>query len=249
MMGLPWDDAEMFHGWKETILHGHHADPDGTARKAAGDAVHNYIVELIEKRKRDPQDDIITVLLTAEVDGEKLTDEEVIDISYLLFIAGLDTVTSAISLSFLFLASNPGHRDAIVNDPAIIPDAVEEMLRYESLVMAGRTVVEDTEVAGIQMRKGDRMLVNTISANRDNAFFGNADEVDFSRTERRHLAFSVGPHRCVGSHLARLELKIAMEQFHQRIPNYRLAPGATPHRYLTSVAGIDSVPLEWDTSH
>jgi cytochrome P450 len=248
MMGLPYEDHEKFHAWKDTILHGHHADPDGSARKAAGDAVNAYIVDLIDKRKQHLEDDIISVLLTAEVDGEKLTDEEVIDIAYLLFIAGLDTVTSAISLSFLYLATHPSHRDAIVDDPAVIPAAVEELLRYESLVMAGRTVVEDTEAGGAAMHKGDRMLVNTISANRDNSFFGNADEVDFSRTERRHLAFSVGPHRCVGSHLARLELRVAMERFHQRIPDYRLQPGATPHRYLTSVAGIDSVPLEWDVS-
>jgi cytochrome P450 len=246
MMGLPYEDYEMFHGWKETILHGHHADKDGSVRKAAGDAVHNYIVDLIDKRKRDPQDDIISVLLGSEVDGEKLTDEEVIDITYLMFLAGLDTVTSAISLSFLYLATHPSHRDAIVANPAVIPSAVEELLRYNSLVLAGRTVVEDTEVAGVKLSQGDRLLVNTPSANRDDAFFGNAGDVDFSRTERRHLAFSVGPHRCVGSHLARLELRVAIEQFHQRIPDYRLQPDAAPHRYLTSVAGIDSVPLEWD---
>ncbi|GAA4548380.1 cytochrome P450 [Pseudonocardia xishanensis] len=245
MMGLPYEHYTQFHTWKDVILHGHHDDVDGSKRKAAGQEVHTYINELIGRRKSDLSDDIISVLITAEVEGEKLTDEEIIDVTYLLFLAGLDTVTSAISLSFLHLATDAARREAIVADPSLIPAAVEELLRYESLVMAGRTVVEDTEVGGVEMRKGDRVLVNTISANRDSTFFENADEIDFSRRERRHLAFSVGPHRCVGSHLARLELRVAMERFHQRIPDYRVPAEVTPKRYLTSVAGIETLPLEW----
>lgn len=245
MMGLPVEEVPRFHSWKNILLHGHHDDVDGTLRAPAGKELNEYLVALLEERKGRRVDDIISVLLDAEVEGEKLTDEEVLDMTYLLFLAGLDTVTASLGLQFLTLAQRSDLRDQLVRDPGLIPAAVEELLRYESLVLAGRTATQDVELGGQLIRKGDRVLINTVAANRDPAQFPDPDEIRFDRGHSGHIAFAVGPHRCVGSHLARLELKVAHEHMLRRIPDYRLADGAEIHRHASSVAGLEALPLGW----
>lgn len=246
MMGLPVEEAPRFHQWKNVLLHGHHDDVDGSLRATAGKELNEYLVALLEERKGRRADDIISVLLDAEVEGEKLTDQEVLDMTFLLFLAGLDTVTSSLGLQFLALAQRPDLRDQLVADPGLIPAAVDELLRYESLVLAGRTATTDVELGGQLIRAGDRVLINTVAANRDPARFPEPEEIRFDRGHTGHVAFAVGPHRCVGSHLARMELKVAYEHFHRRIPNYRLAEGAEIHRHASSVAGLEALPLVWD---
>ncbi|MBZ4521788.1 cytochrome P450 [Mycobacterium avium] len=246
MMGLPLDQAPRFHNWKNILLHGHRDDPDGTVRQRTGQELNEYLVALLADRKQNPGEDIISTLHSAEVDGDKLTDEEILDMTYLLFLAGLDTVASSLGLHFLHFAQRPDLRKQLVREPAIVPLAVEEMLRFESLVLAGRTATEDVEIGGQLIRKGDRVLINTVAANRDPGMFDDPDEIRFDRGRTRHIAFGVGPHRCAGSHLARLELAIAYEHWHRRIPDYRLKEGANPVRYASSVAGVDALPLVWD---
>jgi len=245
MMGLPLGDADRFHNWKNVILHGHHDDPDGTKRAATGQELHAYLSELLEDRKHMRRDDIISVLIDSEVDGEKLSDEEVLDITYLLFLAGLDTVANSLALHFLHLAKHPEDRDRLVHDPGLIPDAIEEMLRYESPILGARTVTREAEFHGAHMAKGDRLLVNMTASGRDPEQFPEPDRVVFERKPNRHMAFAVGPHRCVGSHLARLEMRVVYEQMHSRIPDYRLKEGAVIHRHAGSVSGIDALPLVW----
>jgi cytochrome P450 len=246
MMGVPIQDTPLVQNWKETLIHGHASDPDGTKRKAAGEELQAYLAEIYEDRKDNDADDLVSVLIRSEVDGQALTKEEVLDITFLLMIAGLDTVTAELGFQFLYLAQHPEQRDRLVNDPSLIPFAVEELLRYESLVLTGRTVTRDVEWHGFQMKQGDRMLINSVAAGRDEAQFPNANEVIFERSPNRHLAFAAGPHRCVGSHLARLEMKVVHEHMHRRVPNYRLADGADIHRHASSVAGLDVVPLVWE---
>ena len=246
MMGLPAGEAGRFLAWKDELIHGHADDPQGTRRAAAGAAVAEYLQALIAERKGERRDDIVSVLLDAEHEGQKLTDEEMLDLAYMLFLAGLDTVTSSLALQFLYLAQHPEQRDRLVADPSIIPYAVEELLRYEPLILAGRTVTRDLEIGGVEMKAGDRVLLNTVSAGRDENQFPKPDEVILDRRPNRHISFAVGPHRCVGSHLARLELRIVHEHVHRRIPTYRLREGAVIHRHASSVAGIDSLPLVWD---
>ena len=246
MMGLPLDQAPRFHAWKNILLHGHHDDPDGQIRGRAGQELNEYLVELLEARKNQPGEDIISTLHGAEVDGDTLTDEEVLDMIYLLFLAGLDTVASSLGLHFLHFAQRPDLRSQLAGDPAIIPLAVEEMLRVESLVLAGRTATQDVEIGGQLIRKGDRVLINTVAADRDPDVFTDPDVIRFDRGRSRHVAFGVGPHRCAGSHLARVELAIAYEHWHRRIPEYRIKDGTTVARHASSVAGISTLPLVWD---
>src|SRR5271167_3716249 len=246
MMGLPLDQAQRFHDWKNILLHGHHDDPDGTVRQRAGQELNEYLADLLNQRKNSPGEDIISTLHNAEVDGDKLTDEEILDMTYLLFLAGLDTVASSLGLHFLNFAQRPDLREQLANDPAIIPLAVEEMLRVESLVLAGRTATQDVEIGGQLIRKGDRVLINTVAADKDPDVFSDPDEIRFDRGRSRHVAFGVGPHRCAGSHLARIELAIAYEHWHRRIPTYRLKEGAQIVRHASSVAGVQALPLVWD---
>jgi cytochrome P450 len=244
MMGLDKSEMAKFRNWKNTIIHGVHGDPG--ERVHAVDGVQAYLADLLAVRQADPQDDIMTVLIRSELDGEKLNDQEILDIAYLLFIAGLDTVVASIGLHFLFLAQSPEHRDVIVKDPMIVPPAVEEMLRYESLVTGGYTIGQDYEFYGCQLKKGDRAVVSTLAANRDPNAFPRPDQVIFDRESNRHIAFGAGPHRCVGSHLARMELQVAYEEFHRRIPTYRLKPGSDVRRHGSNVQGIDQLPLIWE---
>jgi cytochrome P450 len=245
MMGLPLDQAPRFHNWKNILLHGHHDDPDGTIRARAGQELNEYLTDLLADRKQNPGEDIISTLHGAEVDGDKLTDEEILDITYLLFLAGLDTVASSLGLHFLHFSQRPDLQDQLAQDLAIVPLAVEEMLRVESLILAGRTATQDVEIGGQLIRKGDRVLINTVAASRDPAMFDDPDEIRFDRGRSRHVAFGVGPHRCAGSHLARIELTVAYEHWHRRIPNYRLKEGTTVVRHASSVAGIQALPLIW----
>jgi hypothetical protein len=246
MMGLPMNQAPRFHNWKNILLHGHHDDPEGTIRARAGQELNEYLVALLAERKQTPGEDIISTLHAAEVDGDKLTDEEILDMTYLLFLAGLDTVASSLGLHFLNFAQRPDLRGQLAGNPAVIPFAVEEMLRVESLILAGRTATQDVEIGGQLIRKGDRVLINTVAADRDPEVFDDPDEIRFDRGRSRHVAFGVGPHRCAGSHLARIELAIAYELWHARIPEYRIADGATIERHASSVAGITSLPLVWE---
>ncbi|ETB35773.1 cytochrome P450, partial [Mycobacterium avium subsp. hominissuis 10-5606] len=232
--------------WKNILLHGHHDDPDGTIRASAGQELNEYLVTLLAERKQTPGEDIISTLHTAEVDGDKLTDEEILDMTYLLFLAGLDTVASSLGLHFLNFAQRADLREQLANDTTVIPLAVEEMLRFESLILAGRTATQDVELGGQLIRKGDRVLINTVAAGRDPNVFDDPEEIRFDRGRTRHVAFGVGPHRCAGSHLARIELAIAYEIWHRRIPEYRIKDGVTIERHASSVAGVKSLPLVWD---
>jgi len=245
MLGIPPDEADTFKHWNHAILHGVADDPDGTKRAATGQAARSRLRELLELRKRQRSDDIISILIDSEVDGESLDDEHLLDIAYLLFLAGLDTVQGAVGFQFAFLASHPEHRDRLVADPPLIPEAIEELLRWESVVIAGRVATHDFEYEGFTFKKGDRVVLVDRAADRDPRAFDDPDAVNFDRTGMRHVAFAVGPHRCVGSHLARLEMKVVHEEMHRRIPDYRLKEGTVVTTHGGNVAGLDELWLEW----
>lgn len=246
MMGLPLEDAERFYRWRNLINHQAH---EGEGAISAGEAMAetmDYLKAILEDRRVSPRDDIATALIDAQIDGEPISEDDLIHLAFLLFLGGLDTVTSAISFAFFHLAQRPDLRQQILDDPAIIPNAVEELLRYEAVIIVGRAVAQDTEIRGCPVQEGERVLINSIAVNRDPKQFDDPDAIDFTRENNRHLTFGVGPHRCVGSHLARLELRVVLEEFHSRIPHYRLAEGKQVHRHLNQVAGIDALQLVWD---
>jgi cytochrome P450 len=251
LLGLPGDELERFLAWNHIILHVH-GDADGQDRqRVANEELAAYLGALVARRRSAPgvedhgrDGDMIGILLGSEMEGRPLEDQEIQAFLHLLFMAGLDTVTSALGWIWQFLAESPGHRQQLLDDPALIPGAIEEMLRIFSFVEDSRTVTRDCEFAGVTMREGDRIMLPTSTAGRDEAQFADALVVDFHRTPNRHLAFAAGPHRCVGSHLARAELAIAIEEWHRRIPHYRVPADDAPVAHGGAVVGLDRLPLE-----
>ena len=243
VLHLPVEQMEMFLAWEHDVMH-HPIVPEQAARSSQ--AVIDYLTEVVARRARDPlPNDLLSELLAMPIDDRLMTQDEVIDIAFLLFAAGLDTVTSALSFSFHYLARNPDKRRQIVDDPSIIPAAIEELLRYHAFVSSVRTATRDVEFHGISIKEGERVLPVSVLAARDPAEFPDPDEMRFDRPANRHIAFGTGPHRCLGSHLARMEMKVALEEWHRRIPDYELQPGVLVNFHAAGTLGIDNLPMRW----
>jgi len=246
LFGLPVAEADTLLGWADALMHTSQADdPDRRQRGDAAASIAGFLTSLLAARRRDPRHDICSYLVHAEIDGRPLPDDELLSYAFLLYMGGLDTVAGVLGCAFRHLATRPADRTRLVGNPGLIPAAVEELLRYYAIVTTGRLVTADTDFHGCPMRAGDRVLLPTVSANRDPAAFPAADEFRLDRAANRHLAFGAGPHRCLGSHLARAELAIALEEWHARIPDYRLAGPDTVVTHAGGVAGYDSVLLAW----
>jgi cytochrome P450 len=218
-------------------------------REANARDVYRYFEAVVaERRQEAPRDDLLSKLLTTDVEGQRLTDDDIVDISFLMILAGLDTITDTLTCSFKFLAEHPGHRQQILDDPAVIPSAVEELLRWETPVMSIIRVAQaDAEIEGCPVSKGDFVLACLGSANTDETEFENANEVEFTRSPNRHIAFGGGIHRCLGSHLARQELRVALREWHRRIPRYDL-PAGFEAEYSDGLRSVRNLTLTFPAS-
>ena len=247
LMGLPLADLDLFLGFKDGIIRPPAATTEERASMArgTGQQIYEYFERVIAERRAEPRPDLISGFIAAEVDGERLTTEDILDISYLFLLAGLDTVTATLGCSVAYLAAHPDRQQALRDDPSRIPAAVEELMRWETPVPGvPRVTTQDVEVAGTMIPAGTSVTCLLASANTDAAEFADPENVDFGRAANRHLAFGGGVHRCLGSHLARLELRIALEEFHRRVPPYTVAPGETPI-YAMGIRSLDYLPLVW----
>ena len=245
IMGLPVEDAAQFQEWETDILHRGYEDDAGDIALKAMQEVMAYFGTMIEDRRANPRNDLVSDALTWEIDGEKIPEAELHALCLLLFMAGLDTVAQQLSYTFMHLAQHDEDRRRIVEDPSLIPLMMEESLRFYSFVTPSRKVMADTEILGCPVNKGQMVHLPLVSANRDGREFENADQFIIDRADNRHIAFGAGPHRCLGSHLARREMRIAFESWHARIPDYRITPGI-PIREHGGQVGLDNLPLEWD---
>ena len=229
LLGLPLDHLPVFLDFKEAVVRpqGATASEQRENMRVAGQRTYDYLTGVLAGRRAGPpREDLIGGFLTAEVDGERLAETEIVDICYLLVIAGLDTVTSSLSCLLAWFAGHPAQRRQVMADPALLSKAIEELMRFESPVPLGhRWVTEDIEVAGRRFPAGSMVEVVWAAANVDPAVFPDPLTVNFERPRNAHTAFATGPHRCLGSNLARLELRVALEEFHQRIPEYEITPG------------------------
>lgn len=250
LMGLPQDELNLFLEFKNGIIRPPIENPldlqaAAEYRTKTGKRIYAYFERMIDERTARPCEDIITYLTRVELDGRKLTRHEILDICYLLLLGGLDTVTATLGCSIAYLAGNPGQRARLVRDPAIIPNAIEELLRWETPVMlVPRVVKQDVTVGDVQIPAGQLVNLLVGAANIDESEFPDATRVDFDRERNRHVAFGAGPHRCLGSHLARMELRAALEEWHRRIPDYAIAPGKTP-RVSPGIREVLYLPLVW----
>ena len=224
MLGIPLEDEEKFTGWVVRTLQEGFQNLDG-AMDVLGDMTVYFSAQVAERRamaSKDRPDDVITMLIEAETE-EPMTDEHLLGTCFLLLIAGIDTTWSAIGSSLWHLASHPEDQQRLRDDPSLIPLAVEEFLRVYSPVTMARYVTEDTEFKGCPMQEGDKVLMAFPAGNHDPDMFEDADRVIIDREKNRHFAFGSGIHRCLGSNLARMEIKVAIETFLEKVPTFELA--------------------------
>jgi cytochrome P450 len=222
ILGVSTDLSDTFTGWVRDVLE--FADePERRQRGAEG--LLNYFLGELEERRRHPGEDLMSELLTTEVDGQPVDDGIVLGMAALVLIAGVDTTWSAIGSSLWHLATHPEDRKRLATEPELMPTAVEELLRAYAPVTMAREVTEDIEYHGCPMKAGDKVLMNFPAANRDPAAFEQPDVVQLDRAHNRHVAFGSGIHRCAGSNLARMELQVALEEWMARIPEFALAEG------------------------
>ena len=246
LLGLPVSDLQMFLGMKDGILRPAGADLDEirAAQQVNAAEIERFFGETLAERRKKPQDDLLSMFAAVEVGGDRLTDDEILGICFLFLLAGLDTVTDTLECFFAYLAQHPDQRALIVQDPAIIPTAVEELLRWETPVTGvARVAAQDVELGGCPMHKGEHVGISIGSANTDEQELDDADEVILTRNTK-HLAFGAGVHRCLGSHLARLELRTTLREWHRRIPDYEIVPG-TELNFMFGLRQIDTLPLRW----
>jgi cytochrome P450 len=205
-----------------------------------------YIGQKIEERRAEPGDDIISVLTQAKIDGALLNDATLMGMLTLLMTAGLDTVAAMMGFFAHFLANNPDYRRKLIDQPEIIPEAVEEMLRRFPIANLARKVIADCELNGASLKTGEMILAPTAAFGLDDRQFDTPDEVDYARPNKIHETFGDGAHRCMGSMLARVELRVFLEEWLKRIPDFSVKPGADIQAIGASVAGIHHLPLVWN---
>jgi cytochrome P450 len=252
LMGLPSEELDHFLRMKDGIIRPQTQtdDPEKMqqVRIETGKNIYAYFEDLIAERRKDPRDDLMTYFTTAELEGEKLSHNEILDICFLFLLGGLDTVTATLGCNIAYLAENPEQRRRLVENEALLDGAVEELLRWETPVTGvPRVLKEDITVGGIELKKGELVSLSLGASNIDEEEFVNPEDVDFERERNRHLAFGGGAHRCLGSHLARMELRVALEEWHKRIPDYRVKPGETPS-YSPGIREVQYLPLVWPAS-
>jgi cytochrome P450 len=246
-IGLPVEDGELFVPWVEAIFAGFFGG-DADAQTAAVRGALDYFEAVIVDRERQPGDpttDFVTYLLASRADDEPLPRDHVRTICLTLMLAGLDTTRSALGYIFHHLATHDDDRRRLIDEPALVPSAVEEFLRLYTLILtSGRRVSRDVEFHGCPLKAGDVVWLGVSSANRDPRRFDRPDEFVPDRSPNPHLAFAAGAHRCLGAHLARKELVMALEEWHRRIPDYHLA-GPEPLEERGGQLTLRHLPLAW----
>lgn len=242
LLGLPLEEMPQFLAWESGLLKSFQLED----RKAAARGIVGYLRARITERRGGEGTDLITWAANARLDGEPLSDDEILGICFLLYVAGLDTVASSLGFHFHYLATHPELQAQLRADRSLIPTAVEEFLRLYSIVISHRRVAQDTEIAGVELKAGDWMSVPTFNASRDPAEFDRPNEFVLDRPNNRHVAFAYGAHRCLGSHLARREFVVAMNEIFDRLPPFRLKEGAPFRAVGGAVFGVEELHLEFE---
>jgi cholest-4-en-3-one 26-monooxygenase len=250
MLGVLPDEREMFLKWSDEMLVGLSStvsEADMQVTMDAFVAYNDYTRSKIEQRRAEPTEDLISVLVHSEVDGERLSDDDILQETLLILVGGDETTRHTISGGTEQLIRHPDQWDLLQNDSDLLPGAIEEMLRWTSpLKNMCRTLTADTEFHGTQLRQGEKMMLMFESANFDEAVFGDPDNFNIQRDPNSHLAFGFGTHFCLGNQLARIELMNMTSRVLQRLPDLQLVDGADlPLRPANFVSGLEKMPVKF----
>jgi cytochrome P450 len=247
LMGLPYDNWQLY----ANLFHSVMATPQDSAEYADAigrvPAMMQEVLEYAAARRASPKDDVTSFLIQFEFDGRRLTDEQLLNILWNLIAGGVDTTTSQTALTLLHLGTHPDLRQQLINHPELYRTATDEFLRYFSVnQQLSRTVTRDVTVGGQQLRRNDRAVISWLAANHDEQEFERADEIVLDRSPNRHLAFGLGPHRCIGSHLARLMSEVMVKAVLDRIPDYDVdLDGVEEYRGNPSMTGLGTLPVSF----
>jgi len=217
--------------------------------RAASKPLLQFFSDAIDRRRAEGIEgrlDVFSQLLKSNFDGRPPTQEEMCNAAFTNMLAAFDTTTAALSVVFVYLAQHPEVQELVRAHPEQIPAVIEELIRHDPISATARLVVQDVERHGVTMRKGDLVLIPWGMSGMDTTVFDRPHEVDFERSSTRQLVFGIGPHRCIGMHVARRVIKLAVEEWSARVPSYRLADGIEPGRHFTTVRGYHSIDLAWD---
>lgn len=241
LMGLPQEMRDTFVGWAVDLLH---SQDRATAGKAMQETVA-YLKKVIAEKAASPDDGVLSAVVHGKPGGVPLSAAEIFGFTFFLFIAGLDTVFATLNNIFLWLAQHPERRCEISANPGNIAAVVEELLRVFTVTFAGRMLTRNYTMHGVEMKKGDRVICILPAANYDPEVFDNPRQVNFHRPRKPTLAFAGGVHSCMGAHLARLEIKVAITEFLRRLPEFQLKAGAHIEYWPGAVVGPKSLPVTW----
>ena len=241
LMGLPQDMRDTFVSWAVGLLHSQDRETAGRSMTS----IATYIKQVIAEKTKKPDECVISTIVHARPDGEPLTGPEIFGFVFFLFIGGLDTVFATLNNVFKWFAENPARRHSINQNPEILNSATEELLRAFSVTFSGRVLTQDYEMHGVKMKKGDKVTCVLPAANYDPNAFENPKEIIFDRPRRPHFAFGGGVHSCMGAHLARVELRVAISEFLRRIPDFEIAANTNIEYYPGGVVGPIQLPLVW----
>ena len=247
LMGMSLDDLPKFLQWRDDTIRPDAADAEEAQRirDRVGAEINAYFDAALDEKANNPDDGLMSRIAVGQVDGRPLTRAEQLGMCHLLMLGGLDTVTATLDCMVSYLAAHPDRRQALVDDPALVDTVVEELLRTETpVVMVPRIVAQDATIGGVEIKAGDHAVIIIGAADTDEAEFPDAESVDLARDKNRHVAFGAGPHRCLGSHLARMELRVTIEEFHKRIPEYRIQDDVELH-FSPAIRQAVDLRLEW----
>ena len=236
LMAVPEDDIVMLRDLTAHLM-ANSSDLDVVMQAMA------FFQKLYEDRLANPGEDLPTSVLSLEIDGRQVTNEEYLAIMAMVMMAGLDTTANAAGNMLELIGADENVRQALIEDPTKIPQAIEEFLRYSTpLHASGRTATEDVEVGGCPVAAGDKVLLNWLAANHDPGEFETPERLDIERFPNRHFSFGTGPHRCLGIHLARLQLRLVAEEVLRRLPDYQV-DASRVERYIGVTRGVASLPV------
>ena len=251
LLGVPAEDLDKFHTWSDTMLGDWTRPPEEMS--AAFDAIYGYMTELIARKRQAPADDLISVLISARDEGDKLSERELVRFCFGLLLAGHETTANSISMWFVALCENPEQLAALRSDPGLIPGAVEELLRFVQFNGSGnvplaRITREEVCLGGVTIAAGEVMLPHMAAANRDPSAFSEPDRLDVLRAPKTHMAFGAGAHHCLGAQLARMELQEAFRGLLARLPGLRMAVPLREIEFIKgqAVATMRALPVTWD---